>query len=243
MKLSPTQVKKAIIQEAFNIKRKKEIYKKAKELNKEVKKLNEMHAFENGLGPGFKNSSAPGTPGASGAPAQVLGLAIGPMVSGKEDTEDINKVGNFEDLYKLDKEMSDLDNETNNDIADLEKENAQLKEKLARLAKLAQTLNENEELDEEKIDELFGGLKGVGNFAKNKIQGAGRAIANGVSQAKQAYVAGEEKAARNKAQAQISNIAKQIRATQNQLNQLNQQYANLTNGKTYSGKAVHSPAE
>jgi len=158
MKLSPTKVKEVIIQEALNIKKKKEIYKKAKALNEELKTLNEMRAFETGLGPGFANSQSPGMPGGGGTPAQVLGLAMGPMVSGKETSDDVNTVGSFSDLYNLDKEMQDSDVEADEMGAttgesDLERENAELKEKIAQLANLAQTLSEGLKLNEKSSTE------------------------------------------------------------------------------------------
>jgi len=143
MKVNPNNVKKAIIQEAINYKAKTELYKKAKQLNEEVKKLNEMRSFEVGLGPGFKNSTAPGMPGGGGTPAQVLGLATpSPMASEIGDSEDLNAVGNLQDLYALDQEMCCQDGENEGEDAvemdaqtkllDLERQIEELKQTLQK---------------------------------------------------------------------------------------------------------------
>jgi hypothetical protein len=138
MKISPSQVKKAIVEQALIIKQKQELYKRAQQLNEEVKKLNEMSAFETALGPGFVNSNNKSMIGSNGMPAQALGLMGSPMASKPGDSDDLNVVGSFKDLYNLDKEMQGCNPEESEDspspeenVTDLAKENQELKEKLA----------------------------------------------------------------------------------------------------------------
>lgn len=130
MKLSPNKVKNAILQEAVNYKKKREIYEKAKQLNEEAKRLNEMASFQAGLGPGFANSTSNGTPTASGMPAQVLGMMTSPDM-GNANSADLNTVGSLNDLYSLDMEMSNEDEpEVNTDeesVDELKKELEELK--------------------------------------------------------------------------------------------------------------------
>jgi len=142
MKLTGEQVKTAIMNEAVNIKKKREIIQKARVLNEEAKKLNEMQEFM--MGPGFKNSTSPGMPGAGGVAAQVLGLA-GHQSSEAGDSDELNTVGNLNDLYTLDKEVGNeeeacCNNSPEQKIAELENELAELKSSLNEMINLKKKL-------------------------------------------------------------------------------------------------------
>ena len=146
MKISPSQVKKAIVEHALIIKKKQELYEKAKQLNEEAKVLNEMRAFEPGLGPGFVNSGSKAGVGANGMPAQALGLVGSPLSSQPGDSENLNAVGSLKDLYNLDMEMGEeVEQEetcAKEKISQLEKEVEDLKAKLSSVSDALQGLNQ-----------------------------------------------------------------------------------------------------
>jgi len=134
-----------------------------------------------------------------------------------------------------------------------------LKEEKSVIENILKQIDENENLSEEELNELLGGLKKVGQMfgqkaqaagekVKQKVQGVGQQIKQKAQDAgqqiKQTYQAGEKEAKLAKAKEQIATIANQIsnidRQAAVQKQSLQQQYAQLSGGKPFSG-AVHNP--
>ncbi len=137
-------------------------------------------------------------------------------------------------------------------ISNLESDKKKIEETLLKL----ESANSQEEIDEiwGGVKNLFNkGAKSVATGVKNTVKGMGQDVADawndasqtvnkGMNSIKKTYQQGEEKAAKQKAQAQITQVWNQIKTTQKQLANLNNQYLNMT-GKPFNHKAVAGPAK
>ena len=110
-----------------------------------------------------------------------------------------------------------------------------------KLKLINEALEHPENLNEEEIEELFGGLRKVfqkgGQKVADTAKDAAGAVAGGVKDAagsvKQTYQAGEKEATKNKNQARLSKLKSTIDSAQQQYKQLS--------GKSYAGGAVAGP--
>lgn len=108
-KVSPNEIKKAIIQEGLRIKRKEELYNEVKKIEKELKGLNE----------------------ASMGIAGSFGFANDKSSENKHGFVD-SQFQNISNIARLEKEFSDSDKNINEDVID---ENTKLKNEIAELKK------------------------------------------------------------------------------------------------------------
>jgi hypothetical protein len=134
-----------------------------------------------------------------------------------------------------------------------------LKESKSKIENAIKRLDEGEVLSEEEIEELWAGLKGVGQMLKKKAGDAAQSLQQKAQdfggqvkqkaqaagqQVKQAYQGAEREAAYKKAQDQMASIAQQLKDFDKQVaakkKSLQQQYMKLSGGKPFKG-AVHNP--
>ena len=157
---------------------------------------------------------------------------------------------------------------TRNQLAEIIKEEVDkihkktvLEENRAKIENAIKRLDEGKTLSEAEMEELWAGLKGVGQMIKKKagdaaqglqqkMQAAGQQAKEKVQaagqQIKQSYQTAEKEAAIKKAQEQMAAIAQKLKNFDKQVaaqkQQLQQQYMQLSGGKPYGGKAIHKPA-
>ena len=159
-----------------------------------------------------------------------------------------NKIDN-QGLAKLVKEHV----EANNRIEEME-------QKVAELDAVLERFESGEEITEEELNELMGGLGAIGKWgaqkAKTAFQGAGKAVAQAAGDVKQQYQKGQRASAINKQRKAVDKqytannekvqdlamkgkaINDAIRKYQNALSRVGSEYEKLT-GKTYvPGRAV-----
>ena len=136
----------------------------------------------------------------------------------------------------------------------------QMEQQLSELDSLLERFESGEEISEEELNELLGGLGAIGkwgaNKAKSAFQGAGKAVAQAAGDVKQQYQKGQRAASINKQRKAVDkqhmannekvqdlamrgkSINDAIRKYQNALSRIGAEYEKLT-GKPYvPGRAV-----